>query len=168
MTHAEALRLFNYVPSTGLLTWCVSKQGIRIGQAALATPDKDGYLRGSVRIDGTKQYLKQHRVIWFIMTGEWPDQVDHENGVTNDNRWINLRNASHLENNRNQKVPKHNTQGVMGVYWHKHRSRWIANIMIRGVTKHLGYFDDKTAAIAARKEAERTYGFHENHGRTMK
>jgi len=25
-----------------------------------------------------------------------------------------------------------------------------------------------TAAIAARKEAERLYGFHKNHGRTMK
>ena len=36
---------------------------------------------------------------------------------------------------------------------------------IPGKQIHLGYFDDKKDAIAARKAAEVKYGFHKNHGR---
>jgi hypothetical protein len=32
---------------------------------------------------------------------------------------------------------------------------------------HLGYFKDKSEAIAARRAAEREHGFHENHGRAF-
>jgi len=36
--------------------------------------------------------------------------------------------------------------------------------MSKGKAVHLGFFDDKDDAIAARKAANIKYGFHANHG----
>jgi hypothetical protein len=58
-----------------------------------------------------------------------------------------------------------NKSGVMGVFWYARKSKWLAYINSEGRRKHIGYFDTKSDAIAARKEAEREMGFHRNHGR---
>ena len=34
-----------------------------------------------------------------------------------------------------------------------------------GKLEHIGYFETKEAAIEARKNKEKEYGFHSNHGR---
>ena len=54
---------------------------------------------------------------------------------------------------------------LVGVVWNISTGKWRAQIVFDGKRKHLGYFTEKTDAIAARKAAEVKYGFHANHGR---
>lgn len=109
--------------------------------------------------------VKLHRLIWFRETGEWPDQIDHINGVRLDNRWCNLRNVSVLENNRNLKKRRTNKSGMTGVSYSNERQKWCASIGVNGRVIPLGRFNVFEDAVAARKAAEIKYGFSETHGR---
>ena len=71
-----------------------------------------------------------------------------------------------LINLRNQKLRSNNSSGVCGVCWDKVSNKWRAAIFVKYESKHLGLFEDKEDAIAARKQAEFAYGFHPNHGKT--
>jgi len=176
----ELLRkLLRYEPNTGKLYWrertpdmfvggkrssewsCKAWNGKHAGKEAL-TSLVQGYQCGPVF---GKPYLA-HRVIWAIWSGDWPsEQLDHINGDRCDNRIENLRSVSHAENGRNQKLRVDSSSGACGVYWNKRSHKWHAQININNVRKHLGFFIEKSDAIAARKEAEDKYGFHANHGR---
>ena len=101
------------------------------------------------------------------MTGDDANAVDHINGEPSDNRWCNLRNVSLSENLKNARLPKHNKSGVVGVQWDSRRRKWVAQIKSESVNHVLGRFNSFEAAAAARKQAERELGFHENHGRSQ-
>lgn len=94
-----------------------------------------------------------------------PFSIDHINGVKSDNRISNLRDVPHDENQRNRCAPKCNSSGVVGVCRDKETGKWQSYISRDGERFNLGRFNDSDAAVAARKSAERLYGFHENHGR---
>lgn len=145
--------LFHYDPLTGGLTY---KSGPRRGKPALSTLS-EGYRRG--RIKG--KYYKAHRVIWCMVTGAWPLEVDHEDGDGGNNRWLNLREVTHQLNSKNLRRYKNNKSGVSGVSFYPRNGKWLAKLQ----GKHLGYFSTKELAIAARKQAETDEGFHPNHGR---
>lgn len=50
------------------------------------------------------------------MTGKWPEgQIDHDNNLKYDNKWINLREANNQLNHYNLLKPKNNTSGAKGV-----------------------------------------------------
>jgi hypothetical protein len=76
-----------------------------------------------------------------------------------------LRDVSNQENQRNKSRQSRNTSGVTGVHWHKRDKKWIARIKVDKKDLYIGMFDTFEEAVAARKEAEIKYGFHENHGR---
>lgn len=52
---------------------------------------------------------------------------------------------------------KDSKSGVKGVYWVKSRNKWLVRIMVAGKNHHIGYFEDKAAAVEARKKAEEIY-----------
>jgi len=54
-------------------------------------------------------------------------------------------------------IPKNNTSGAKGVYWHNGMGKWKAEIGFQKKTIHLGYFMDLNEAIKARKLAEEKY-----------
>lgn len=113
---------------------------------AVAGTDGDGYIL--IGIDG--RIYRAHRIAWLWMTGEWPkDQVDHKNMRRADNRWENLREASHSQNNGNRRAYSNNTSGVKGVYWHKLVKKWKAEIQVNGRTISVGYFDEDKLNEAA-------------------
>ena len=115
--------------------------------------NKYGYLRGSL----LNERYRTHRIIWKLVTGEEPDIVDHINGITYDNRWVNLRNVTQQQNVTNRSKSSNCSSGVTGVYWHKRKKRWYARITVNGDTKHLGYSVSKEGAIALRLKAELKY-----------
>lgn len=132
------------------------------GTPALNCLDSSGHLCGRI----FDQLIYAHRVVFAMTRGHWPSMsIDHINGDPSDNRPCNLRDVSHLENHRNQKIRKNNTSGVLGVSFNQLRKTWGASIMVSGSGVHLGAFKTKEAAIAARAAAEKSFGFHENHGR---
>ncbi len=108
--------------------------------------------------------LRVHRIIYKIMTGDEPDQIDHINGDPSDNSWVNLRNVSNEVNGQNQKMSSANKSGYIGVGWNKARGKWQARIKVKGKDIHLGSFTDLNEAVAARQAADILYNFHPNHG----
>ena len=155
-------RLFIYDPKTGLVTRKVrTSNNVNIGDV-VGSAHNMGYL--TVQIN-KKVYLL-HRIIWFMVYGKFPENdIDHINGDRSDNRLSNLRDVCHKENLKNKRRQKNNKSGVVGVGWYNKLGKWKACIMVDGRTIHLGYFYKKSKAIKARKDAEKEYGFHENHGR---
>ena len=179
----ELLRkLLRYEPDTGKLFWqertpdvftvtpgrasdlkCKMWNTRWAGKEAFTADKGNGYKHG--RIFGENYYT--HRVIFAIVNGHWPrDCIDHINGDMADNRICNLRAATRSENARNQKMYSTNTSGVVGVVWDKSIGKWAPQIQAGGCNIKLGYFADKSEAIAVRKAAEIEFGYHANHGRT--
>ena len=120
-----------------------------------------GYI--AVGIDGSM--FKSHRLIWKLINGTEPEEIDHINHDRADNRLENLRAATDKINRKNRKLPKHNTSGVMGVSWHEQHKKWYARIGIGKRRKFLGLFDSLDEAAEVRKAAEKEFDYHENHGR---
>ena len=146
---------YTYNPATGAIV--NKKRGY-----VKTRPNANGYLEMVIR---GKHYY-QHRLAWFIYTGTWPDQVDHINGVKTDNRMVNLRSVSFTDNMRNRPMNKSNTSGQTGVVWCKQINRWKASIYEQKKRVHIGTYLKLDDAITARKQAEREFGYHPNHGRT--
>lgn len=105
---------------------------------------------------------KLHRKIMQLSKGD-NLEVDHINHNGLDNRRINLRIATALENRRNLPIPKHNKSGVPGVIWHKGREEWRAYIKINGKHKQLVATSDFEEAVEVRQNALKQCGFHPNH-----
>jgi len=170
-----AREFFYYDKTTGVLTHrfrarkhfkterAFNTWNTRYSNKQAGNVNKTGYLR--VGVFDVKYWA--HRIIWLLVHGEIPKNIDHINGVRSDNRLDNLRSVTHKENHKNQVIPRSNTSGAMGVSWHKRDKKWYARIKVNGKEKYLGLFSDKNEAIKARKQADIDYGFHENHGREI-
>ena len=61
------------------------------------------------------------------------------------------------ENMRNQKRPITNTSGFKGVYWDKHKQRWVAQITVDNKHLYLGSFDNPEKAHEAYVAASKKY-----------
>lgn len=86
------------------------------------------------------------RMHTFLMPVKKPYEVDHIDRNTLNNQKSNLRICTHQQNNWNQGKKKAGTSKYKGVYWFPKRNKWIARMRIKGITTHLGCFDDETAA----------------------
>lgn len=151
MEHEHLKRILSYSKSTGLFTWRV-KYSKKVNQGATAGGlNTAGYV--VIGIDGVTYYA--HRLAWFYVIGEWPHQVDHKNTKKADNRWRNLRLATHQQNILNAKLAKNNTSGRKGVSWHKGASKWSAYIILDGKKRHLGLHETQQAAHDKYMEAAR-------------
>lgn len=171
-------RLIDYDPHTGEMRWkerpvwmfSDNKNGRRgnaatwnsryAGKRAMGCENGNGYLVGPLL---SKNYLA-HRVAWAIYHGRAPNKkIDHQNGVRSDNRIENLRTVDDFANAQNMSLSKANRSGATGVSIAG--NQWVARIRANGRQYHLGLFTLFDDALAARKAAERKYGFHPNHGR---
>ncbi len=144
--------ILSYNPDTGLWHWLVDDWGRKKGELAGAI-NSDGYIQITINC---KKY-KAHRLAWLYMTGAWPEnEVDHDNTFTNDNRWLNLREATGTENCYNYPVKVTNKLGVKGVHKTKN-NRYKAQIQINKVKIYLGRFDTLEEAKAAHDAAANKY-----------
>ena len=157
--------LLNYDAETGLLDWKEAPKLLgrrhRTGKQAFNSPTVYGYLQGGVG----NGVCHTHRVIWAIVHGYWPKQIDHINGIRTDNRLENLREVDDAENRKNTAIRSDNKSGYHGIRWRADLHKWRAEIRINGKSKHIGVYTSKDDAIAARRSVEAELGFHPNHGR---
>lgn len=113
LTRHWLLENFLYEPETGHLIYLRHRNPKKIGKPVTALQTA-GY--PYITVNG-KNYLV-HRCAWLIMTGSWPEKwIDHINGVRDDNRWCNLRQASHQNNLRYRPAPKDNTSGYKNIHF---------------------------------------------------
>lgn len=175
LTYKEAINILQYEPETGKLIWkprpehmFQTKLSFQMwtarfsGKEAFCSRSRCfNYFAGEV---GGKRYLA-HRVAWLLMTGDWPKgDIDHIDGNSLNNRFANLRDVTHQQNTKNQKLRSTNRSGVNGVTWCKKSGKWLATIKIDGRYKYLGEFSEISDAAEARAAANRKYGFSERHG----
>lgn len=152
LTQARLRELLHYDPETGVFTRLVARKGPKAWVGCVAgSPDRKGYT--SIVIDQERHAA--HRLAWFYVHGSWPDgQIDHINGVKDDNRLANLRVVSNQVNGQNSRVARSsNRVGLLGVTpWKK---RFRASIYINGRSVYLGLFAEPEQAHAAYVEAKR-------------
>lgn len=160
ITQKNLCSVFNYDRDTGELTHKHTTLSGMEGDSATFSHSR-GYLSTVI---GGKQYLA-HRIIYMMLTGTWPDHIDHINHNKQDNRWVNLRSVSQSDNNRNVPKSRNNSTGVTGVSLHKPTGRYRAYFSRNSVPTHLGLFDSIEEARLAREEALIAHGYHANHGR---
>lgn len=156
ITHAEVLNRFEYNPDTGALTHKNPpyNQLRRRGQQA-GFIDHQGYRM--VKIEHAK-YVSG-RLIWFYMTGEWPDEVDHKNLNRADDRWENLRESTRSQNCANKgQFFKKNSYGFRGVK-RQTSGRFQAVICVNQKEYYLGTHDTvERAALAYDMAAKKHHG----------
>ena len=151
MTADYARSVFDYDPLTGTFRWkwrddVLLRHNRRFAGKIAGTHDRNGHWQ--LNVFGV--FYLGHRIAWLIMTGGWPtDEIDHENTVKDDNRWNNLREATHVQNSYNKGVTSLNTSGYKGVSQCKKSGRWIAQLCVNRVRHDLGRFDTPQAAYAA-------------------
>jgi len=136
----------NYDPDTGYFTWTTPRRGIKLSKIA---GRKDG--NGYITICFNYKHHLAHRLAWYFTYDKWPDnQLDHINKIKDDNRLVNLREATPKENSGNT-YKQSPTNKYKGVSWHKRDKRWRAVC----ADKHLGYFlTEEDAAIAYNTHAK--------------
>ena len=168
----EVLRqLLRYEPDTGKLfrlavdastittsdsrgiDWAVAAyNAANAGREAFTYKDPRGYLHGKVL---GKKY-QAHRVIWKLVHGDEPPQVDHINGDQSDNRIANLRACTNEENARNYPKPKTGSSQYRGVCWVPRDQKWAASISNGKAGKiSLGHHSDELSAAKAYDKAAR-------------
>ena len=166
ITQAFLKDQLHYNPETGAFTWLKNyRHTALVGTTAGSI--SNGYV--VIKLGGVG--FRAHRLAWLYTHGHFPpEQIDHINHKTDDNRLVNIRAVSGRVNMQNQKRYVTNKSGYTGVIWRKPRPKinkgcWEAYIRLNNVSKCLGSFKNKEDAIAARRAAEIKYNFHENHGK---
>jgi len=170
---------FHYCEDSGKLYWKIipedkipfnkSLKGVRIFNANYSGKEAGTIQIGRhsptyrrLNLDAT-HYLS-HRLIFKLVYGVDAEVVDHIDGDSLNNNLSNLRNVTQAVNSRNNKISCNNMTGYTGVYWIKRDCIWRVSITKDGRQYNLGSYKNIDEAIMARKEKEREFGFHENHG----
>lgn len=117
-------------------------------------------------INFMRQTLKAHRVIWAIVTGGWPVEIDHVDGNGLNNKWENLRNVSTQRNMMNKRRYKNKAENLpTGIFYvGKKQKMFVAQITFNNKQYSLGSFKNLDDAVLARKQAEIEFGFTDRHG----
>lgn len=178
----EALREFlRYEPETGNLYWlprdakwftadrhCKGWNRRNAGRLVVCS----GRLGYSVVHIYSRTFLA-HRVIWAIVHGEWPDEIDHIDGDPTNNRLENLRAVSRQENARNLPAFRTSQRGELNIRHLPKKKfspeRWevILQRPSEG-SKKRKVFHSLDEARAFRDAALAEAGFHPNHGRASR
>lgn len=150
---AELIRMFDYSPETGVLTWKEPSRKVSYAGRPAGWTMNTGHIQ--VRV-GRKMFLA-HRIIWSMTHGDIPTdmRVDHINGNRADNRLTNLRLLSMQENAVNRRPNRRASSRFKGVSLMKSRGKVVirARINIDGRMKSLGCFSSEEDAARAYDEA---------------
>ena len=151
ITQEEVKGLFVY--QDGLLFWRSNRRGGSIeGSRAGGLHKPTGYRNVSV----FNKKLREHRVIFLYHHGVMPEQIDHINGIKDDNRIENLRAANSSQNQINTGDRRH---GMRGVRKGNGKDGWVARIYVNRKEVRIGVFPSPEEASAAyRAKAKELFG----------
>ncbi|MDS1916106.1 HNH endonuclease signature motif containing protein [Enterobacter asburiae] len=149
LLHEYLLNVLDYNPQKGVFRWKLAlSPAVKVDQIA-GSKDKDGYIVITIH----RKLYKAGRLAWFYVHGRWPaGEIDHKNRIRSDNRLRNLRDVTVSANRRNKGVYSSNRSGHTGIGFHKQHGKWVARAYRNGKAHHIGLFDHKEAAIAARNQ----------------
>lgn len=142
LTQQDLKEQLHYDKNTGLFTRIkiIQNSHAKVGDIA-GNSHHSGYV--FIRVNG--KLYQAHRLAFLYMTGNFPvDCVDHINGIKNDNKWCNLRNATRSQNMKNRVMTKGNKTGYKGVVANGKKFKAVARL--NGKPNYLGTF--KTAIEA--------------------
>lgn len=166
----EIKERFVVEPETGDIFWRERGMGRHIGKPA-GTRLSSGYRKVGMRVDGRFVQLYSHQIVWVWCHGKWPRKdIDHINGVKDDNRICNLREASKSQNLVNKSRLRTNASGRKWVCLHKNsvergkKKVWQASVWF-GPDRKQSYFETKDEAHTwAATQAKQLHGEFYNPG----
>jgi hypothetical protein len=142
----------DYFPESGMFVWKITRHRIKAGQ--LAGSKHLGYVR--IKLQGSN--YAAHRLAWLFIKGVWPEhEIDHINGIRGDNRFSNLREATHSQNLQNCNTRQLNKCGLRGAYKQTSSNSWMASITANSVKYHLGTYASAEEAHEAYLKAAKIY-----------
>jgi HNH endonuclease/AP2 domain len=156
ITQAELKEVLEYNPDTGVFTWKKTVNSRAVAGSVAGGKNTEGYINLKIN----RKNYQAHRLAYLYMTGNFPENfIDHINHTKDDNRWVNLRDATNSQNQANAKKPITNKSGYKGARWHKTNKRWCAEIRYMKKKMHLGYYTTpEEASEAYKKKAIEIHG----------
>lgn len=155
LTQEKLKSVLHYDLGSGVFTWLVDRNHRKVGDRAGDFHKATGYRRISVL--GRRYY--EHQLAFLYVEGVIPEEIDHQNTQKADNRWKNLRRATHAENCVNIKAHKDNFSGIKGIYFDKRRGRWESSVFHLGIKYYLGSFETREEASEVyQRKAKELFG----------
>jgi hypothetical protein len=112
-----------------------------------------GYAIRKTQVEGKQKVVWMHRVVNNTKEGLITDHIDRDKL---NNQKKNLRAVDHSTNAYNSKLFNTNKSGYRGVCWAKNMNKWRASITKNYEHIIIGYYDNISDAVMARKLAERS------------
>lgn len=151
-TPDEYREVLAYDPATGELRWKQQLNSRSVVGTLAGTP-----IHGHWRLNVFGKGHLAHRLIWFMVHGQWPEgQIDHINGIRSDNRIENLRVVTPRMNSQNRRTAdKGSKTGFLGVS--RNGKGFRAEIKYGGKNHHLGTYRTPEEAHYVYVQAKRIH-----------
>ncbi|WP_395655883.1 HNH endonuclease [Flavobacterium sp.] len=109
-----------------------------------------GYIRIQLKKNKKVYFLLAHQFAWYYINKKCVEEIDHINGIRDDNKISNLRSVSRNKNQWNQKKAK-------GYSYHKLKQKWQSQIRVNKKDIHLGTYNTEQEARNAYLQAKEKY-----------
>ena len=151
----DLLREYLRYCESGHLVWNKrpwSKSTAKVGDK-VGSLETNGYIRCQI----FKNRKLEHQLVFLFFNGYIPKYIDHINGIRDDNRIENLREADKQSNAFNRKSHKNSTSKYKGVSWCKRDKNWQVSYCIGGKRIYIGKFNCEIEAAKAYDNTVREY-----------
>ena len=150
-TQEEIAKRYRY--EDGKLYWASAGRRRQLHKPVGCPPNPNGYVQLNWRESGKNRRLYVHRVIWILLRGYEPDEIDHLNRNRSDNRIENLSDVTSTANNQRARKPRKRHLGLpRGVYFEARSKKnpYYAQVTAsKGERIYLGAYATKEEAVAA-------------------
>lgn len=148
LTQEILKELVHYNPDTGIFTYLKQTNPRAVVGQIAGSVQRCGHLSMQYK---KKQY-QLHQLAFLYVLGYLPNEVDHINRISDDNRWENLRVCNRTQNSYNSSIRSDNTSGTKGISFNKATKKWRVRMYINGIPRQLGSYTDKDEAIRMNME----------------